>query len=155
MALSNRSLQAFARPVFAVICALLLIAPLFFVSQIMLGVLIAPDMSTFGAEGQNILNHTPAFSQIAPFVRGPLLVLTLILVLRRSNWTMTAFALATVIHLASWIIILGNAYFTLPTGYVTLALEAVGFYLQVRFPELRGPRAEAAARAKAAAITWR
>lgn len=152
---SNRSLQTYARPAFAVICILLLIAPLFFISQIMLDVLGRPELSAFGVEGQNILTHTPLFSLVAPYLRVPLIGLTLVLLLRRSDWTAITFLLATLIHLTSWIIILGNAYFTLPTGYLTLALEAVGIYLLVRYPELRGPRAEAAARDKVRAVSGR
>lgn len=155
MTQSHRSLQAHARTAFAVICALLLIAPLFFISQIILGALGLPEISPFGAEGRNILAHTPVFSLVAPFLRAPLIGLVLILLLRRSNWTAVVFMIATLIHLVSWIIILGNAYFTLPTGYLTLALEAAGIYLLFRYPRLRGPRAEAAARASAVSVSDR
>jgi len=152
---SNRSFQTYARPVFVVICALLLIAPLFFISQIMLDALGIPELNAFGTEARNIITHSPPFSLIAPFLRAPLILLTIFLLLRRSDWTATSFVIATLIHLTSWIIILGNAYFTLPTGYVTLALEGAGIYLLFRYPELRGPRAQESAQAKTDSISDR
>jgi len=123
-----------------VLCGLLTVTPLFFISQLAFHVFGLDHLNALGADGANILQHTPTVSLVAPFLRAPLLLLTLLLLVRRSRWATLSFALATLIHLVSWMSILSNAYFTLPTGYLTLALEAAGIYLIVRYPELRASR---------------
>ncbi|WP_190273909.1 hypothetical protein [Maricaulis maris] len=122
-----------------VVCGLLIVTPLFFISQLAFAVFGLDQLNAFGADGANVLQNTPTVSLVAPFLRAPLLILTLLFLVRRSRWASISFALATLIHLVSWMSILSNAYFTLPTGYLTLALEAGGIYLLVRYPELRAP----------------
>ncbi len=121
-----------------VVCGLLTVTPLFFISQLTLHVFDLGHLNAFGIDGMNVLQNTPMVSLVAPFVRAPLLLLTLLLLLRNSRWAVVSFVLAALIHLISWMSILSNAYFTLPTGYLTLALEACGLYLLVRYPGLRG-----------------
>jgi len=130
------------------VCAALLVAPVFFASQIMLHILGRPEWNVFGDEGQNLLAHTPVFSLVAPFIRPPILILCLILAARGSSWIVPTFLIGTIIHLFSWLSILSNSYFTLPTGYITLALEAVGIYLLVRYPTLRGQKPGAMRRSR-------
>jgi len=128
-----------------VVCGLLTITPLFFISQLAIHALGLGHLNAFGADGASVLQNTPAVSLVAPFLRAPLLILTSLLLLRHSRWAAFSFAVATLIHLVSWMSILSNAYFTLPTGYLTLALEAVGTYLLARYPELRSPRRDSEA----------
>ena len=123
-----------------ILCGLLLLMPLFFVSQIGLHLLGLPEFNAFGRDGQNLLANTPTVSLVAPFIRIPLLILTVILLFRTPQGAAACFVLATVVHLVSWVSILTNTYFTLPTGYITLALEAAALYLFVRYPALRTPR---------------
>lgn len=129
-----------ARTTLTILCGLLLLMPLFFVSQIGLHLLGLPEFNVFGRDGQNLLANTPTVSLVAPFIRIPLLILTVILLFRTPQGAAACFVLATVVHLVSWVSILTNPYFTLPTGYITLALEAAALYLFVRYPALRTPR---------------
>ncbi|WP_291844365.1 hypothetical protein [Maricaulis sp.] len=122
------------------VCLVLLLPPLFFISQILLELIGRPELNAFGEDGRNLFAHTPTASLIAPFVRAPVLIACLVLLHFRSSWIVAAFVVAATVHLVSWLSILTNNYFTLPTGYATLAAEAIGAYLLLRFPELRGQK---------------
>ena len=117
-----------------------LVLPLFFTIQILL-VWAGADSFTVSPERVHVMvRETPLLALIAPILRSGLIPAMLYTHHRSPRWTLPLLLCSMVVHIIGWTAIIGNPYFSAPTGYITLTLGSTLLILLVLNPALRKPR---------------
>lgn len=117
-----------------------LVLPLFFTIQIALIWAGADAFTASPARVRVIVQETPLLAIIAPILRCGLIAAMLYTHYRHPRWTLPLLVCSISIHLIGWVSILGNPYFSAPTGYVTLAVGLALLIMLVLNPALQNRR---------------
>jgi hypothetical protein len=144
------------RSVFTGLFLAMLVLPVFFSVQILLVLAGRPDLTLAPAEAEFLFRQTPAISLVAPVLRLVTVTGALVAFHHAPRW-LAQFVFADIaIHLVGWVFVAQNYAFDAPTGYVSVALQAVTLYLliqsgHIRFgpPERTTPPARSTGRAPA------
>jgi len=107
----------------------MLVLPAFFSVQILLVLAGRPDLTIAPAEAEFLFDQTPAIALIAPLLRVVTVSCALIAFHRAPSWLALFVFTDIAIQLAGWLSMAQNYAFTAPTGYVSVALQAVTLYL--------------------------
>lgn len=140
----RRVTQSSVRILLALLFILLFVIPAFFALQIVLIETGRLDWVVQPNRAIALLDETPFWSRLAPFLRLPVLAVCLILLARRPGWLIYVFPLDMLLHVSGWVLILGNPAFTLPTGHISFVLQAVTLLLLLQYSRLLRRKTDAA-----------
>lgn len=128
------------RSVFTGLFLAMLVLPVFFSVQILLVLAGRPDLTLAPAEAEFLFSQTPAISLVAPVLRLVTVTGALVAFHRAPSW-LALFVFADIaIQLVGWVFVAQNYAFNAPTGYVSVALQAITLYLLIQSGYIRfGP----------------
>jgi len=89
----------------------------------------------FGFDGDNVVNAANDIQIFMTFLVPSLILLSLLLIIRFSKYTIYAYFLSVIAHFTTWISLLDNEYYNGTMGFFVIMVEAAITILLLNLPK--------------------